>query len=183
MTQRSCAAPRRSLKYRDTFSLRSRRLEVVGRRKNGRARRRPARGEVPHPSRVSLARARSFLSPTTSKPHIGCVHTLPESFLYQRAFTEAITIRWPQTQNETVLCTFCSFCFVCFCFFVFTRAGTAQGIQFIERLSVDWAMAYKNLKTKEKNSRGDSQKWSVAYGSSRWRKLFIIAFKSQIKYI
>ena len=39
-------------------------------------------------------------------------------------------------------------------------------------------MAYKNLKTKEKNSRGDSQKWSVAYGSGRLRKLFIIALKS-----
>ena len=75
------------------------------------------------------------------------------------------------------------FC-VLFCFFFFyLRAGTAQGIQFIDRLSVDWAIAYKNLKTKEKNSRGDSQKWSVAYGSGRLRKLFIIALKSGIKYI
>ena len=38
-------------------------------------------------------------------------------------------------------------------------------------------MAYKNLKTKEKNSRGDSQKWSVAYRSGRLRKLFIIGLK------
>ena len=64
----------------------------------------------------------------------------------------------------------------------FTR-GTGQGIQIIDSLSVDWAMAYKNLKTKEKNSRGDSQKWSVAYVSGRLRKLFIIALKSGIKYI
>ena len=41
-------------------SLRSRRLEVVGTRKNGRARRRHARGEV---SRVSLACARSLFRP------------------------------------------------------------------------------------------------------------------------
>ena len=41
----------------DKISLRSRRLEVVGTRKNGRARRRHARGEVAHPSRVSLAQA------------------------------------------------------------------------------------------------------------------------------
>ena len=42
-------------------SLRSRRLEVVGARKNGRARRH-TRGEREH-SRVSLLRARSFLRP------------------------------------------------------------------------------------------------------------------------
>ena len=41
-------------------SLRSRRLEAVGTRKKGRARKRHARG---HPSRVSLARARSLFRP------------------------------------------------------------------------------------------------------------------------
>ena len=46
----------------DKISLRSRRLEVVGTRKNGRARRH-ARGEVAHPSRVSLARARYLFRP------------------------------------------------------------------------------------------------------------------------
>ena len=46
----------------DKISLRRRRLEVVGRRKNGRAMRH-ARGEVAHPSRVSLARARSLFRP------------------------------------------------------------------------------------------------------------------------
>ena len=49
---------------RDIFSLRSRRLELVCTRKHGPARRRHARGEgegeLPHPSRVSLART-SFL--------------------------------------------------------------------------------------------------------------------------
>ena len=45
-----------------TPSPRSGRLEVVGTRKNGRARRH-ARGEVAHPSRVSLARARSLFRP------------------------------------------------------------------------------------------------------------------------
>ena len=46
-------------------SLRSRRLEVVGTRKNGRARGRHARGVTP---RVSPSRAPAFsLSPTTSK--------------------------------------------------------------------------------------------------------------------
>ena len=46
-------------------SLRSRRLEVVGTRKNGRAKRRHARGqrELPHPSRVSLACACSLFRP------------------------------------------------------------------------------------------------------------------------
>ena len=44
-------------------SLRSRRLQVVGTRKNGRARRRHARGEEAHPLRVSLARARSLFRP------------------------------------------------------------------------------------------------------------------------
>ena len=78
---------------------------------------------------------------------------------------------------------FMPFCVLFFGFFFYLRAGTAQGIQFIDRLSVDWAIAYKNLKTKEKNSRGDSQKWSVAYGSGPLRKLFIIALKSGIKYI
>ena len=46
----------------DKISLRSRRLEVVGRRKNERARRH-ARGEVGHPSRISLACARSLFRP------------------------------------------------------------------------------------------------------------------------
>ena len=50
--------------FLDRNSLRSRRLEVVGTRKKGRARRRHARGEVaPSPSRVSLARARSLFRP------------------------------------------------------------------------------------------------------------------------
>ena len=68
-------------------SLRTRRLEVVGTRKNGRTRRRHARGEgcqvirlgagndfrrpsgqaLPHPSRVSLARARSLFRPLLLK--------------------------------------------------------------------------------------------------------------------
>ena len=42
--------------FTQSISLRSRRLEVVGPRKNGRARRR-------HPLRVSLARARSLFRP------------------------------------------------------------------------------------------------------------------------
>ena len=53
------------LPYLGLHSVRSRRLEVVGTRKNGRARRGHARGEA-HPSRVSLARPFS-LSPSTSK--------------------------------------------------------------------------------------------------------------------
>ena len=106
------------------------------------------------------------------------VHTLPESFLCQQAFTKAITIGLAQTQKETVLYLFS----VLFLSLFFTR-GTAQGIQIIDRLCADWAMAYKNLKTKEKNSRGDSQKWSVAYESGCLRKLFIIALKSWIKYV
>ena len=44
--------------YAYQTNLRSRRLEVVGTRKNGRARRRH-----PHPSRVYLARARSLFRP------------------------------------------------------------------------------------------------------------------------
>ena len=44
--------------YAYQTNLRNRRLEVVGTRKNGRARRRH-----PHPSRVSLARARSLFRP------------------------------------------------------------------------------------------------------------------------
>ena len=43
-------------------SRRSRHLEVVGERENGRARGRHARGELPLPSRVS-SRARFFLCP------------------------------------------------------------------------------------------------------------------------
>ena len=35
------------------------------------------------------------------------VHTLPENFLCQQAFTKAITIRLAQTQKETVLYLFC----------------------------------------------------------------------------
>ena len=53
--------PSDSWQYTFKISLRSRRLEVVGTRKTGRARRRHARGEGAHPSRVSLARARSLL--------------------------------------------------------------------------------------------------------------------------
>ena len=50
------------------FSLRSRRLEVVGTRKNGRAKRRHARGEGAPSPLACLPRARPFsLSPTTSK--------------------------------------------------------------------------------------------------------------------
>ena len=50
------------------ISLRSRRLEVVGRRKHGRARRRHARGEEASSPLACLPRARPFsLSPTTSK--------------------------------------------------------------------------------------------------------------------
>ena len=78
------------------------------------------------------------------------VHTLPESFLCQQAFTKAITIRLAQTQKETVLYLFS----VLFLFF-YQRAGIAQSIQLIDRLSVDWAMAYKNLN-------GGSQKWSYS---------------------
>ena len=49
-------------------SLRSRRLEVVGTRKNGRARRRHARGEEAPSPLACLPRARPFsLSPATSK--------------------------------------------------------------------------------------------------------------------
>ena len=46
-------------------SLRSRRLEVVGERENGRARGRHAKGEeaLSLPSRVSFSRARFFLCP------------------------------------------------------------------------------------------------------------------------
>ena len=44
-------------------SLRNRRLEVVGARKNGRARGKHARGNRALPSRVSLSCARSFLRP------------------------------------------------------------------------------------------------------------------------
>ena len=50
------------------FSLRSRRLGVVGTRKNGRARRRHARGEGASSPLACLPRARPFsLSPTTFK--------------------------------------------------------------------------------------------------------------------
>ena len=72
-----------NIMYLKGGSLRTRRLEVVGTRKNGRTRRRHARGEgcqvirlgtgndfrrpsgqaLPHPSRVSLARARSLFRP------------------------------------------------------------------------------------------------------------------------
>ena len=54
--------------FLDSNSLRSRRLEVVGTRKNGRARRRHARGEVAPSPFACLPQARPFsLSPTTSK--------------------------------------------------------------------------------------------------------------------
>ena len=53
---------------RVTPSLRSRRLEVVGTRKNGRARRRHARGEEAPSPLACLPRARPFsLSPATSQ--------------------------------------------------------------------------------------------------------------------
>ena len=58
--------PSDSWQYAFKINLRSRHLEVVGTRKNWRARRRHAKGEGAHPSRVSLARAFS-LSPTASK--------------------------------------------------------------------------------------------------------------------
>ena len=58
--------PRFLKKLNPLFSLRSRRLEVVGTRKNGGARRR-------HPSRVSLARARSLFHPLLpSACYAGC---------------------------------------------------------------------------------------------------------------
>ena len=57
-----------SVDVRGTVSLRSRRLQVVGTRKNGRARRRHARGEEAPSPLACLPRARPFsLSPATSK--------------------------------------------------------------------------------------------------------------------
>ena len=48
------------------YSLRSRRLQVVGKRENGRARGRHARvRRLSLPSRVSFSRGRFFLVPTT----------------------------------------------------------------------------------------------------------------------
>ena len=61
-------------------SLRSRRLEVVGTRKNGRARRRHARGEVAPSPRVSLARACSLYRPLLpSACYAGCVFNALET--------------------------------------------------------------------------------------------------------
>ena len=50
-----------------TLSLRSRRLEVVGERENGRARGRHAKGEAPSPLACLLLARPFFLVPTTSK--------------------------------------------------------------------------------------------------------------------
>ena len=70
LAQRSNLTPQRANRIlwfacgTEVASLRSRRLEVVGKRKNWRARGWHARGGgLPLPSRVSLSRARSFLRP------------------------------------------------------------------------------------------------------------------------
>ena len=66
--RRSCKMQMNGTDQELSFSLRSRRLEVVGTRKNGRVRRRHAKGERAPSPLACLPRARSFyLSPTTSK--------------------------------------------------------------------------------------------------------------------
>ena len=66
--RRSCKKQMNGTNQELSFSLRSRRLEVVGTRKNGRVRRRHAKGETAPSPLACLPRARSFyLSPTTSK--------------------------------------------------------------------------------------------------------------------
>ena len=74
-----------------TYSLRSRRLEVVGTRKNGRARRRHARGEEAPSPLACLPRARPLsLSPATSKR---LLRRLSYVMLFPPAFPPSLTRR------------------------------------------------------------------------------------------
>ena len=94
-------------------SLRSRRLEVVGERENGRARGRHARGEgapLPLPSRVSFSRTRFFLGPLLPRHDVFLVLSPPpqiynQSTLFSSRHTiESIVLRL--LIGGFVFCTF-----------------------------------------------------------------------------
>ena len=82
-------------------SLRSRRLEVVGTRKSGRARRRHARGEVAPSPLACLPRARPFsISPTTPKRLLRRLNAWHKQWI-QTAWLETKTVKVKKLQVGT----------------------------------------------------------------------------------